>query len=249
MHTSPASAQLRRSAPAPEQPGSANTFLPRSIRPSAAQHRQCSAPAHSQSPTRSASPSRRVRSQPAPATAAPRPVPSPSPLPTSAATAPHPPIHNPRRGPHLRLDVFVLTLRPRRQHRGQFLLRRLPPCRLLRRQVRTHSQQQHSARKGPSCNSCVHHFGFLRDSHGRSEERIAAVAACVRSVTPSLLSRLLMWVFTVASEIASSVAISLLLLPFTICSSTSASRGVRSSVPMRSASFSAMAGGMCALPA
>src|SRR5665213_2081561 len=160
-----------------------------------------------------------------------------------------PPVHNPRGGTHLRLDVLVLNLGPRRQHRGQFLLRRLPPCRLLRRQMRTHSQQQNSASKGPSCNSRIHHFGFLRDSHGTMPRRIAAVASCVRSVTPSLLSRLLMWVFTVASEIASSVAISLLLLPFTICSSTSASRGVRSSVPMRSASFSAMAGGMCALPA
>src|SRR5450631_2166024 len=159
------------------------------------------------------------------------------------------PVHDPRRSPHFRLDVFALDRCPRRQHRGQFLLRSLPPCCLLRWQVRTHSKQQHSTYNGPTGNSRIHDFGFLRDSHGTMPRRIAAVAACVLSVTPNLLSRLLMWVFTVASEIASSVAISLLLLPFTICSSTSASRGVRSSVPMRSASFSAMAGGMCALPA
>jgi hypothetical protein len=64
-------------------------------------------------------------------------------------------------------------------------------------------------------------LAFSSDSIGTIPRWSAAVAACVRSVTPSLPSRLLMCVFTVASEISSSVAISLLLLPLTICSSTS----------------------------
>src|SRR3569833_1878639 len=73
---------------------------------------------------------------------------------------------------------------------------------------------------------------------------MAAVAACERSVTPSLPSRLLMCVLTVASEMSRKEAISLLLRPWTICSRTSNSRGVSSSVPMRSASRWAMEGGV-----
>src|SRR5579863_3113281 len=152
-------------------------------------------------------------------------------------------IHDAARRAHLCFNVLFLHGSPRRQQGSQFGIGGLPPYLFFPGGHRRKQQEQECR-----IHSSHHGFGFLRDSSGTMPRWIAAVAACVRSVTPSLPSRLLMCVFTVASETPSSSAISLLLLPDTICSSTSISRGVSSSTPMRSASFSAMACGMCDLP-
>jgi hypothetical protein len=77
----------------------------------------------------------------------------------------------------------------------------------------------------------------------------AATAACVRSVTLSLANRMFKCHFTVPTVIFSFAAISLLVNPFTINPSISASRALRSELGMRLASDSCTAFGRYCRPA